>query len=262
MHDMILISGKDMITLNIALVDDEKEYLTEMEQLCQNYRIKNNCRMKMFPFFDGESFLDALINTEFSIIFMDIYMGKTDGITAARKLKEKNPSCVLVFLTTSREFMPEAFSCHAFEYISKPIDCERVEKVLDDAMKILPTSSKFIEVVCDRKTMHVFLKDIVSAITDAHYLELSLSDGSRLRSRMTVTEFLQLTGQDSRFILANRGVLLNAGHILSFGNCCCIMDNGTKLPLRVKDAGRVEQAVRDYNFEVIRRRQNTAHGRN
>lgn len=79
---------------------------------------------------------------------------------------------------------------------------------------------------------------------------------------MTITEFLRLTKQDSRFVLTNRGVLLNAGHIRSFGDGCCTMDNGTKLPLRVKDAGRVEQAVRDYNFEVIRRRQNTTHGRN
>lgn len=251
-----------MVTLNIALVDDEKEYLTEMETLCRNYTVKNGCPMEVFPFSDGESFLYALADTEFSIVFMDIYMGKTDGITAARKLKEKAPACVLVFLTTSREFMPEAFSCHAFEYISKPIDSGRLKKVLDDAMKILPAPQKYIEITCDRKTIHVFLQDIITIVTDAHYLDISLSDGSCLRPRMTVTEFLQLTGHDPRFILANRGVLFNAGHIRSFGNNCCMMDNGAKLPLRVKDAGRVEQAVRDYNFEMIRHRQNTANGRN
>jgi len=251
-----------MITLNIALVDDEKEYLTEMEKLCWNYKIKNGCQMEIFPFSDGETFLNALADTEFSIVFMDIYMEKIDGIAAARKLRAKDQTCVIVFITTSRDFMSEAFSCHAFEYISKPIDCERIERVLDDAMKILPTPQKFIEVACDRKMVRVFLQDIISATTDAHYLEFSLSNGSKLRSRMTVPEFLRLTGQDSRFVLANRGVLINAMHILSFGKGCCIMDNGTKLPLRVKDAGRVEQAVMDYNFEVIRRRQNTAHGRN
>ncbi len=250
-----------MVALNIALVDDEKEYLAEMEKLCRDYRIKKGCRMDIFSFHDGESFLDALADTEFSIVFMDIYMGEMDGIAAARRLREKNQACVLIFLTTSGEFMPEAFSCHAFEYISKPIDQRRVEKALDDAMKILPTPQKFIEVACNRKTVRIFLQDIISATTDAHYLELSLADGSCLRCRMTVTEFLRLTGQDSRFVLANRGVLLNAGHVLSFGNGCCIMDNGAKLPLRIKDTGRVEQAVMDYNFEMIRRRQNTAHGR-
>ncbi len=143
-------------------------------------------------------------------------MGQTDGITAARKLRESNPVCVLIFLTTSNEFMTEAFSCHAFEYISNPIDCRQLEKVLDDAMKILPAPQKFIEITCERKTLRIFLQDIISVTTDAHYLELSLSDGTELRSRMTVREFLLLTGQDSRFILANRGVLLNAGHVLSF----------------------------------------------
>jgi len=247
--------------LNIALVDDEKNYLAEMETLCRNYKRKTGYCMKIFLFPSGEAFLYALTDIEFSIVFMDIYMGQTDGITAARKLREKNPACVLIFLTTSREFMPEAFSCHAFEYISKPIDCRQVEKTLDDAMKILPAPQKFIEITCERKTQHVLLQDIVSVTTDAHYLELSLSDGSRLRPRMTIREFKLLTGQDSRFILANRGVLLNAEHILSFEKNCCVMDSGARLPLRVKDAGHVEQAVRDYNFEVIRCRQNTAHRR-
>jgi len=250
-----------MAVLNIALVDDEKEYLAEMEKLCRDYTIKKGFPMEIFSFPDGESFLEALADTEFSIVFMDIYMKETNGVAAARVLREKDLTCVLVFLTTSAEFMPEAFSCHAFEYISKPIDHRRVEKVLDDAIKLLPASLRFIEVACDRKTVRVLLQDIVAAVTDAHYLELSLSDGSRLKPRMTVTEFLRLTGQDSRFVLANRGVVLNAGHILSFGDGCCIMDNGTKLPLRVRDAGRVEQAVRDYNFEKIRRRQNAAHKR-
>jgi len=248
--------------LNIALIDDEKKDLTEMEKLCQNYRQKNSFQIDTFSFSDGETFLKTLKNTAFSIVFMDIYMKGVNGITAAQKLREKDPNCLLIFLTTSREFMPEAFSCHAFEYVAKPINHKRVEKVLDDAMKILPIPPKFIEVTCDRKIVSVFLQDIIFVITDAHYLEFSLTNGSVLRCRMTVPEFLHLTDQDSRFILANRGVLLNAEHILSFENSYCIMDNGTKLPLRVKDAGRVEQAVRDYNFEVIRRNQNMTYGRN
>lgn len=248
--------------MNIALVDDEKECLAEMVKLCHDYKMKSGCQMGIFSFSGGEAFLKALKSTAFSIVFMDIYMEGADGIATARKLREKDLNCMLIFLTTSMEFMPEAFSCHAFEYISKPIKRGRVEKVLDDALKILlPPPSKFIKITCDRKMVSVFLKNIVSVITDAHYLELSVADGSVLRCRMTIPEFQRLTDQDSRFILANRGVLLNAEHILSFENNCCRMDNGTKLPLRVKDAGRVEQAVRDYNFEVIRRSQNTDYGR-
>lgn len=241
--------------MNIALVDDDKRYLAEMETLCREYGQKRDCPMEVFPFSGGKAFLAALANTRFSIVFLDIYMEDTDGITAAKALRKKEPGCILIFLSSSREFMPEAFSCHAFDYVSKPIDRERVERVLDDARKILPVSHKYIDLVHDRKTRRVYLRDIVFAVTDAHYLEVALSDGSTLRPRMTVTEFLQLTQNDSRFILANRGVLLNAEHICSFGDGCCVMKGGVKLPLRVKDAKRVEQAVMDHNFETIRRRQ-------
>jgi len=247
--------------LNIALVDDDTQYLTQMEAICRDYRKKNGCQMEIYPFSSGEAFLSALADTGFSIVFLDIYMEGIDGIRVAGKLREKDAGCVLIFLTSSMEFMPEAFCFHAFEYISKPIDAKRVEKILDDAMKILPSSPKFIEVTCDRKTVRIFLRDIVFAVTDAHYLELVLSNGKKFRPRMTASEFLNLTAQDLRFVLANRGVILNAGHIRSLEDGCCVMDNGAKLPLRVKDAGRVEQAVMDYNFEVIRRRQNMAHER-
>ncbi len=247
--------------MNIALVDDEKKYLAEMSEICRDYGRKRGCNIEIFPYSEVKEFLNAASDTIFSVVFMDIYMGETDGISAARKLREKDSGCVIIFLTASGEFMPEAFSCHAFEYLSKPIDRGRVEKCLDDAAKILLPPEKFVEIASDRKMSRVFLRDIVSAVTDAHYLEISLTDGSKLRCRMTVTDFQSLVGNDTRFILANRGVLLNAEHILSFESGCCVMDSGTRLPLRVKDAGRVEQAVSDYNFDAIRRRQNMPRGR-
>lgn len=246
--------------LKIALVDDEKLFLNEMEALCREYGQSRDCPMETFSFSGGKPFLAALKDTRFSIVFLDIYMADTDGIAAAKALREAEPGCILVFLTSSREFMPEAFSFHAFDYVSKPIVRERVEQVLDDARKVLPTVDKYIELIQDRKKSRIFLRDIVYAVTDGHYLEIALSDGSVLRSRMTASEFLQRTGGDPRFILANRGVILNMGHIRSFRDGCCIMEDGARLPLRVRDSRRVEQAVMDHNFELIRYRQNM--GRN
>jgi len=242
--------------MNIALVDDDQYCLAEMEALCREYGKSRDCPVEVFSFSGGRPFLAALADTRFSVVFLDIYMADTDGITTAKALRETNPGSILVFLTSSREFMPEAFSCHAFDYVSKPIERERVEGVLDDARRLLPTSQKFMELVHERKNTRVFLRDIVYAVTDGHYLEIILSDGSRLRSRMTAAEFLQRTEGDARFILANRGVILNLEHIRSFGDGCCVMEGGVTLPLRVRDAKWVEQAVMDHNFETIRRRQN------
>jgi len=246
--------------VKIALVDDEPRYLADMEALCLAYAKSRDCAFEIFPFSGGEAFLAALPNTKFSLVFLDIYMSGMDGIAAAKVLRETDPGCILIFLTSSREFMPEAFSCHAFDYVSKPIDRERLERVLDDARRLLPASHKFIDLTHERKSSRVFLRDIVYAVTDGHYLEITLSDGSTLRPRMTAAEFLQRTGDDDRFLLANRGVILNLSHIRSFGDGFCVMAGGATLPLRVRDAKRVEQAVMDHNFDAIRHSQNM--GRN
>lgn len=241
--------------MKIALVDDEQECLDEMARLCNDFGAHHHCHIETSLFSSGEAFLKALDSNKFSIIFMDIYMNGIDGITTALKMREQNSRCILVFLTSSMEFMPDAFTCHAFEYITKPFSPQRITDVLKDALKVLPPTPKYIEVSKDRKTVRILLNDITSVTTDAHYLNIGLVDEKTLRIRMTMPEFMKQTGNDDRFITVNKGIAVNADYILDFDNNCCILENGTRFPIRVRDRLKIEQAAQDYNFEKIRRHQ-------
>lgn len=233
------------------MVDDEQIYLDEMERLCREFSAENRIETEIIKYSDGDSFLCA--KEDFSIVFMDIYMNGLDGVQTAKKLRERDSSCILIFMTTSTEHMPDAFSCHAFEYIVKPFSPQRVKEVLRDAVKFLPSTEEYAELYCDKKNVRTSLGEIVSAMTDAHYLDVGLSDGTLLRCRMTMGEFAEQT--DERFIIINRGIIVNADFVTDFEDNCCILENGTRLPIRVRDRLKIEQAVRDYNFNKIRKRQ-------
>lgn len=241
--------------MKIALVDDDQECLNEMTQLCNSFGNVIGCTMETIPFGSSEAFLKAFEISSFDLVFMDVYMEGMDGVAAALEIRSHDNNCLIVFLTSSTEFMPDAFSCHAFEYIIKPFSKERIFDVLSDAMKVLPQEQKYIELTADRKTVRVFLDEIVSAVTDAHYIDITLIDGERQHCRMTMSEFIKKTGDDARFIPINKGIAVNAEHILEFEKGCCIMESGTKFPVRVRDSYKVEQMVRDYHFEKIRKRQ-------
>ncbi len=43
-----------------------------------------------------------------------------DGITLAEKLLEKNPSILIVFVTSWNQFAVQAFDMNAIDYIMKP----------------------------------------------------------------------------------------------------------------------------------------------
>jgi len=241
--------------LKIALVDDEQEYLDEMAELVRDFCTQRCCQMETVPFSNGEAFLEAFEDGGFSTVFMDIYMDGMDGVAAAQKIRSIDSRCVLVFLTSSMDFMPDAFSCHAFEYITKPFSRQRIFQVLTDILEVLPPLQKYIEVASGRKAVRIFLNDITSVTTDAHYLDISLTNGETLHCRMTMPEFSALTGGDSRFLAVNKGITVNAEFILEFEGSSCIMENGTKFPIRVRDRLQIEQAAKDYHFRKIRERQ-------
>ena len=241
--------------MKIALVDDEQKYLDEMTELVHDFGIQRCCQLETVSFLNGRAFLEAFEDGGFSAVFMDIYMDGMDGVAAALKLRGMDSRCVLVFLTSSRDFMPDAFSCHAFEYITKPFSPQRIFQVLADILEVLPPLQKYIEVISDRRTVRIFLDRITSVITDAHYLDITLTGGETLHCRMTMSEFVMLTGGDSRFLSVNKGIAVNAEYIREFENNCCVMVNGARFPIRVRDRLKIEQAARDYNFGKIRERQ-------
>lgn len=239
--------------LKIALVDDEKIYKDEMSVICREFAAENHLDTEIAEYCDGDSFLNS--KEDHSIVFMDIFMDGTDGILTAQKLRERGGGCLLIFMTSSEEHMPDAFSCHAFEYIVKPFSPQRVKKVLGDALKVIPFETEYTELYSDRKKFRVALDNIVCAITDAHYLDVALANGTSIRCRMTTGQFLEQAAFDERFILINKGIIVNADYVIDFNNNCCILENGICLPIRVRDRLSIEQTVRDYNFNKIRKNQ-------
>lgn len=246
--------------MKIALVDDEPAFLEEMSGLCRDFAAENRLLLEISIFTGAEGFLAAYREEGFSLVFLDIFMSGLSGIDTAKRLWEQDSACLLVFLTSSRDFMPDAFSCHAFDYLMKPLSRERAFRVLEDAMRVLSPAGRTIQVVSNRKTVRILPEDVLSVVTEAHYIVITLSHGRSLRCRMTMAEFLSLAREDPRFILVNKGVLVNAACVRDFEGGACLLSNGERFPVRVRDRQQIEQAVLDYHFDSLRRMQRRGKG--
>ena len=76
--------------MKIALVDDEQIHIGEMIRICREFGAENDIELEIYAFSDGESFLASLGEHTYSIVFMDIFMDGTDGVAAAKKLRERD----------------------------------------------------------------------------------------------------------------------------------------------------------------------------
>jgi DNA-binding LytR/AlgR family response regulator len=233
--------------MKIAVVEDQAFYQKQMSLLCHEFGMQHNIHLEVDLFSEGEAFLDAFHPGAYSIIFMDIYLKEMNGVDVAKQMRGRDPNSLLVFMTASDAHMPEAFSCHAFEYITKPFSSERLFQVLQDAISRLPKESACIEIICDHQPTSLTLHEILSVTSDLHYLQFEMADGTIYRSRMTMSAFYPQVEDDSRFILVNRGILLNADYIVSLDHYNCVLKDGRTYPLRVRDRASIEHAIHDYH---------------
>ena len=123
--------------MKIAIVDDKLTEQNKLSSYITSWASENNLPAEISTYQSGESFARTIQNTSFDIVFMDIIMDGKNGIETARVLREYSLSTLLIFITSSREFMAQAFPCHAFDYVIKPYTFERISQVLGDAARAL-----------------------------------------------------------------------------------------------------------------------------
>jgi DNA-binding LytR/AlgR family response regulator len=67
----------------------------------------------------------------YSAVFLDIGLGDTSGLAVAREIRALDRKFFLIFLTGYSEYMEDSFELHTYDYLRKPVDKSRMERLLD-----------------------------------------------------------------------------------------------------------------------------------
>jgi DNA-binding LytR/AlgR family response regulator len=68
---------------------------------------------------------------EYDVVFLDVEMPGLTGLEAARLVRERAGAPELVFVTAHERYAVDAFAVEAFDYLLKPIDPERLARVVE-----------------------------------------------------------------------------------------------------------------------------------
>ena len=105
------------MALPIAIVEDQTPDAQRLEELLQQQLPEAECTW----FACGDDFLRAAAEPGlYAVVFLDICMAGTNGIETARRLRQADPEVLIVFVTSSPEYVWDAFPVHPFDYLLKP----------------------------------------------------------------------------------------------------------------------------------------------
>ncbi|MBQ9608056.1 MAG: response regulator [Lachnospiraceae bacterium] len=82
--------------------------------------------------FKSKDILDACLNNQFDVIFLDIDMPQANGIDIAKRVLEKYPRTNIIYITGYEKYAVESYETNASTFLLKPITKKAIEKALDN----------------------------------------------------------------------------------------------------------------------------------
>ena len=94
--------------------------------------------------FDGETALKTYMESKPDVVFVDIIMPGMDGIELSRKIREINPSQIIIVISASNDIekISESIKVGVNSFIQKPIDTKKIIDLLTNVTAMIAKKKK------------------------------------------------------------------------------------------------------------------------
>lgn len=177
------------MNLRVAIVEDELSAAQELEQCLTQFEEGRDISFSMTRFSDGGLFLRQY-QTQYDIIFMDIRMPGTDGMTAAQKLRKIDAVTPLVFVTSMVQYAVKGYEVDALDFIVKPINRASFQMKMKRIMQYVERRQEQGVLIAVEGSTQVFhLSELYFVEVDDHALTYHTTQGNfRARGKLGTVE--------------------------------------------------------------------------
>ncbi len=236
--------------MNIALIEDSGQELSLLERCLQSYLSSRQVYRVIDTYTSGEAFLENWPSKSYDLVFLDILMEGISGIEVARKIRETDSECLLIFISSSKEYALQGFEVRAFDYLLKPLSEERFQKTMDLCQNELAKHIRYIEVKESRTLVKIPLNEIIYTDYYNHYIQIHTA-ARLIRSYQQFDVFSPLLLCYPQFLCCYRNCIVNMDHVDSVDKHDFVMENGERVPITRGNRNSIYQQYADYQFLKI-----------
>ncbi|WP_234122977.1 LytR/AlgR family response regulator transcription factor [Clostridium hydrogenum] len=238
--------------INIAICDDIEEELEIISHYVSKKLKELNISFKISSFSEGQDLIDHISSAKEleDIIFLDIYMKFSNGIDIARKIREFDKECKIIFVSSSKDYAIDSYDVSAFYYILKPVNEEKLSNVIKIAIEALNKENKQIIIKNRKGTYRIYYKDILYAESKARVVNIYLKSGEVISFYSKLDDFIQSL-EDERFFKCHKSFLVNMNHILKIENANIFIGNDTTIPISSSNIVAIKERYYNYLLEEM-----------
>lgn len=221
---------------SIAICDDEAWYVQQTTNFVREYlQRRPEWPAQVHAFQRGQELLYQVEETGgFDLYLLDIIMPELNGIQTGQQLRELGNGGEIVYLTTSSDYAIDSYSVHAFFYLLKPIEKERLFEVLDAAFeKLNERRSKAILITTRDGPRRVLLDQILYVERVGRGLRYYCSNDivDSMSLRVTFHTAVEPLLTDPRFCQCGSSFAFNLQHVVGVKGQEVLLDNGDSVAI-------------------------------
>ena len=145
--------------MNIVICDDDDVFRITLEKHLRTYFNERSIPLNFIHFSCGEELLGNTML--FDLVFLDVEMGKINGIDAGKQLKSQNPHSIIFVITSYEGYLDDAFKINAFRFLQKPLNVVRLYKALDDSIELINNDIIVFYDMKSSSNIRIYSNDII-----------------------------------------------------------------------------------------------------
>lgn len=230
--------------IKIAVCDDEKRVLSEINRKLQEEFERLNCQADVFQTNNPFELLEHIKINSVDVMFLDIDMPSLSGMDIAQFLMDNDANTLLVFVTSHDALVYQSFKYHPFGFIRKSHFNEEIGAVVRSLIVELQKKSEYFSFKTNEGFFKVLFTDILYFDSKSNYINLHLDD-NLYKFRGTITSLenkLSLKG----FIRTHKGFLVNQQHVFAIKGDDIELSNKEILPIGRTNRENVKKTILRY----------------
>ena len=230
--------------MRIAVCDDEEKFRVQARDLID--KIAGSMDVVVDAYSDGRKLLEAFDKRPYDLLFLDIEMPMMDGITLAKKLRERSDNIYIVFLTGHVEYALEGYEVNALRYLTKPVQEDKLREVLRFVMD-KSVSKRQLIIKEDGEELLINVTDIIYMEAQNQYVMIYTMEGEHL-VRYNIGDF-EVELEKDGFFRCHRGYLVSLSKVKKLQKSEVVMeslDGEINLPVSRSNIKPLKEALYTY----------------
>lgn len=218
------------MSYRIAITDDNPADIKYIHSVLERWADARSLSVHIDSYPSAEAFLFQYEeNPACDIILLDIEMPGMDGVTMAKRLREKNSTAVIVFITGYSDYIAEGYDVSALHYLMKPVDPDRFMEVLDRAVERLCREEKYLTVKTTNEIVRIPMSSVLFLEAARNYVTIHAEGRGDFVVRHKLGDFESKL--DERFLRVGRSYIVNLTKLYRITRSEVLFPDGAVLPL-------------------------------